>query len=642
MNFSFPTRKLGRSIKRITDRFKDFSNENVVLTVYGVNNESGVSLTGKQSSKDLSNYIYVSGNQFVYNPYRVNIGSIGLTPKNFKGVVSPAYVVFETKNDLDSEYLLFYLKSATGNNLIRWYGNRGGVRSALRYSDLCKLDIPALTIEDQEKALIRFKAAQKESDKLFHELESQNGNINNLRQAILRLAVRGKLVCQDPNDEPVSELLKKIKAEKEKLIKEGKIKKQKPFPPIDVDEMPYKIPKEWRWVRFGQLINSMTNGIYKPSKYYSENGVGCLRMYNIQDGRFNLINLKRMILTEQELEQYRLEKNNLLVNRVNSRELVGKTAIIDELIEPLIFESKNIRVCCSENSVFPYYANIFMRTREVRSAFEGDAKQTCGQASISQPQIASLLLPLPPLAEQKGIVAKVDDLMALCDRLEEKLQQSLTDSDKLMASVVHHLLHRPLPEEQLVADKKKPQTPYKDDAAVVCFLLAEMEKLHRPTTEFFIQKHIFLTKHHLHLPVNSVFKRKVAGPWSQELRWKAIEAAIKMNWLRCEKKRFVAGSAFEKALNHAATVLGETAAQIAQLVEDLKAFGNNGLERWTTVLKVVQDLKETQQPITRSNIQREINNWPGKSLKEIFAEESVDHTITMMLKHNWLPPAAGQ
>ncbi|MBA7706617.1 hypothetical protein ES703_115472 [subsurface metagenome] len=85
-------------------------------------------------------------------------------------------------------------------------------------------------------------------------------------------------------------------------------------------------------------------------------------------------------------------------------------------------------------------------------------------------------------------------------------------------------------------------------------------------------------------------------------------------------------------------VLGESTAQIVQLVKDLKTFGNNGLERWTTVLKVVEDLKETQQPVTRSNIQREINNWPGKKLKEIFDEESVDYTIAKMLKHKWLSP----
>ncbi len=348
-------------------------------------------------------------------------------------------------------------------------------------------------------------------------------------------------------------------------------------------------------------------------------------------GWLNLSNLKRMILDQRELQQYALMPNDLLVNRVNSRELVGKAGIVGNTTEPLVFESKNIRVRFMEKTVLPLYANILLQTREVRTVFESSAKQTCGQASISQPQIARILTPLPPLNEQTRILAKVDKLMKLCAELEVKLNQTKADSDKLTSAVVHHLLTSPF-------QKVGSTTPYKNDAAVICLLLQEMEKLQRPTTEFFIQKHIFVTKHHLHLPVNSKFHRKVAGPWSHELKQKAIFAAVKMNWLRWEKSCLVASSAFEKALSHAAMVLGESTAQITQLVEDLKAFGTNGLERWTTVLKVVEDLKERQQPITRSNIQREINSWPGKSLKEIFAEESVDYTISKMLKHKWLSP----
>jgi len=241
------------------------------------------------------------------------------------------------------------------------------------------------------------------------------------------------------------------------------------------------------------------------------------------------------------------------------------------------------------------------------------------KTEIKPKKLLPLKFNLPDIKTQE----KIAKLIALCEELEEKLNQVKTDSEKLTLSMVERVI---------------PTTPYKNDAAVVCSLLAQMEKLQRPTTEFFIQKHIFAAKHHLHLPVNSLFVRKAAGPWSHELKRKAIFAATKMNWLRWEKSRLVAGSAFEKALSHAAMVLGESAAQLVQLVKDLKAFGTNGLERWTTVLKVVEDLKETQQPITRANIQREINNWPGKRLKEIFVEESVDYTITMMLKHNWLPP----
>ena len=274
--------------------------------------------------------------------------------------------------------------------------------------------------------------------------------------------------------------------------------------------------------------------------------------------------------------------------------------------------------------------------QEIRN-MTGD-KQRSG---LNMKIIKRILVPKPPLSIQRELVSQLRD------------EQEIVNANKKLIGIYEQKIKDKIAEvwgcgtsqatvenkaDEMADEQVRATTPYKDDAAVVCLLLSEMEKFQRPTTEFFIQKHIFSAKHHLHLPVNSVFKRKVAGPWSQELRWKAIEAAIKMNWLRWEESCLVAGSAFQKALSHAAIVLGESAAQLAQLVKNLKGFGNNGLERWTTVLKVVEDLKEMQQPITRHNIQHEIDNWRDKRLKKIFAEESVDHTIKMMLKHNWLSP----
>lgn len=254
--------------------------------------------------------------------------------------------------------------------------------------------------------------------------------------------------------------------------------------------------------------------------------------------------------------------------------------------------------------------------------------------AVTDKVVRGIAVPVPPLSLQREFAARV----AKVRELEAEQAESRKHLDELFVS----LLCRAFKGELIsikVPEKVRSTTPFKDDAAVLCFLLAEMEKLQRPTTEFFVQKHIFATKHHLRLPVNSLFVRKAAGPWSHELKRKAIHAAIKTNWLSWNKQgNLVCGPSFNKGLNHAATVLGESAAQLVQLVKDLKAFGTNGLERWTTVLKVVEDLKEKQQPITRTNIQREINSWPGKSLKEIFAEESVDYTIKMMLKRKWLEP----
>jgi type I restriction enzyme, S subunit len=256
----------------------------------------------------------------------------------------------------------------------------------------------------------------------FALLADASNGVAKLRELILQLAVQGKLVPQDLNEEPARVLLDRIKANKAQLIKSKQIKKSDVLSTVRVDEISFDIPDSWQWVRLGDLAVSMTNGIYKPDTFYSESGVGCLRMYNINNGKINFKNLKRISIDENELTQYRLCEGDLLVNRVNSRELVGKAAVIEKLREDLIFESKNIRVRFTIKEGLPQFINILFRTHAVRAAFEGDAKQTTGQASINQPQVSNIPVPLPPLEEQKRIIAKVDELMRLCDELETRQQ----------------------------------------------------------------------------------------------------------------------------------------------------------------------------------------------------------------------------
>jgi type I restriction enzyme S subunit len=148
-----------------------------------------------------------------------------------------------------------------------------------------------------------------------------------------------------------------------------------------------------------------------------------------------------MRLTTDEVALYGLRFGDFLVNRVNSRELVGKAAVVGRLPEPFVFESKNIRVRFLQAEHVPEFANVFFQTRQVRGAFEGDAKQTCGQASVNQPQVANLLMPVPPLAEQRRIVAKVKELLALCDELEAWQTAAREIGAKLLDSLIHHALN---------------------------------------------------------------------------------------------------------------------------------------------------------------------------------------------------------
>lgn len=119
---------------------------------------------------------------------------------------------------------------------------------------------------------------------------------------------------------------------------------------------------------------------------------------------------------------------------------MGKAAVVGFHSEPLVFEAMNIRVRLVEESAAPAFVNVFFRTSHVRSVFEGSAKQAVGQASISQPQISGLRIALPPLAEQRRIVAKVDELMALCDRLEASLDAATATRSRLLNALLAEAL----------------------------------------------------------------------------------------------------------------------------------------------------------------------------------------------------------
>jgi type I restriction enzyme S subunit len=274
----------------------------------------------------------------------------------------------------------------------------------------------------------------------FPRLSTSALHIERLRQTVLDLAVRGQLVGQDPNDDSVSELLKRVLVKRERLRNGGKSNTKESLSSIHPPNEPFAIPIQWRWIRLGTLVHSMKNGIYKPSGFYSETGTICVRMYNIQNGRLDLSKLQHLELTQHEIEQYRLEAKDILVNRVNSRELVGKAAILDESREPLVFEAMNIRLRLVEKENLADYVNIVLQTNRIRVEFQGYAKQAIGQASVSQPQVANIMVPLPPLAEQRRIVAKVDELMTICDRLESHLTTTQAESRRLLEAVLHQSL----------------------------------------------------------------------------------------------------------------------------------------------------------------------------------------------------------
>lgn len=230
---------------------------------------------------------------------------------------------------------------------------------------------------------------------------------DSLRKAVLQSAIQGQLVAQNADDGLASELLYVIKAEKERLIAEKVIKKEKPLPPISDDEKPFDIPDNWIWVRLGDI--GQTNiGLTYDKKDISNHGTIVLRSGNIQDGK---IDLNDLVKVEGKIPESKIcQINDLLIcARNGSKKLVGKTAIIDK--DGYSFGA----FMAILRTRFYKYVYYYLASPYFRSDFDGVSTTTINQ--ITQDNLKNRLIPLPPLKEQKRIVAKLDEILPQLDDL---------------------------------------------------------------------------------------------------------------------------------------------------------------------------------------------------------------------------------
>lgn len=241
--------------------------------------------------------------------------------------------------------------------------------------------------------------------------------IRKLRGLILELAVRGKLVPQDPDDEPASELLKRITQERAKLEAAGTCKKSKVTPLVEEDEPPFTLPTSWKWIRFSHLYPEFQNG-ESSRGVASGSEVVVLRLADISKGAISLSDTRSMVLPDSSIQKYQLQKNDILFIRVNgSTEIVGRLVLCSENLNA-IYCDHFIRVRISQTSIAHRFFRLIGDAPIFRNQIQGLFITTAGQKTVNQGHIGGLIIPLPPLAEQHRIVAKVDELMALCDRLE--------------------------------------------------------------------------------------------------------------------------------------------------------------------------------------------------------------------------------
>ena len=259
--------------------------------------------------------------------------------------------------------------------------------------------------------------------------------IKKLRELILELAVRGKLVPQDENNEPASELLKRIAAENAKLVAEGKIKKSKPLAEITDDEKPFELPVGWEWVRLGNICSYIQRGkgpSYVDNSEFIVVSQKCVRWSGLDLSQARFIEPES--ITKYEPVRF-LSEGDILWNSTGTG-TIGRACIVPTQT------SQQVMVADSHVTVVrPIgFGSLFLwrwiQSPSVQSKIEGVASGSTNQIELNTSTVITQVLPLPPLAEQHRIVAKVDELMALCDQLENQHNNATEAHEKL----VTHLL----------------------------------------------------------------------------------------------------------------------------------------------------------------------------------------------------------
>ncbi|MEQ8745520.1 restriction endonuclease subunit S [Pyruvatibacter sp.] len=300
---------------------------------------------------------------------------------------------------------------------------------------------------------------------LYEQVAEAPDAVPRLRRFVLDLAVRGKLVAQDPADEPASELLKQIAVEKARLVKAGAIRKPKALEPVD--EAPFEIPASWQWARLGEIAELVRGISFPASAKSTEPGAGripCFRSGNIQAqtvwGDFIYVPEDTLRSSDQMVRP-----GDVLISIANSYALVGKCSIVNEAPYPATFGA--FLAAIRQHLILPEYAKAFLISDHSAMAFRVGSSQTTNIANITFSTIRGHPFAIPPLAEQRRIVAKVDELMALLDRLEAARTAREATRDRLTAASL----------ARLTASEPGPDNDLADFPANARFALATLPAL---------------------------------------------------------------------------------------------------------------------------------------------------------------------
>lgn len=377
----------------------------------------------------------VKAGQFILSGIDARNGAFGIIPNDLDGaVVTNDFWHFEIDTDIISnEYFLWLTSTPYFDDICNKASDGTTNRIRLQSDRFFSQELLIPEIQDQHKVVEQLKSTDNKIKLLESEYQFQLTQIENLNQAILQEAVQGKLVPQNKKDEPACELLKRIKAERQKGLPAGaKRRQEKPLPPIKPEEIPFEIPETWVWCRLGELIN------------YTENLD--IQKYLSPDDIINYVDIDAIDNQNQVIREVKLKTVKELSTR--ARRVLKPNYIAYSTVRPYL---KNIAIIETELDNFIgstgfnvfrtievelKYAFYYLLTPYVNNSFK-DLMVGFNSPSITNDQFENSLFPLPPISEQKRIVAEIEKQLAKTKQLKEHIIANQQATEQLLKALLH-------------------------------------------------------------------------------------------------------------------------------------------------------------------------------------------------------------
>jgi type I restriction enzyme, S subunit len=395
----------------------------------------GVCLRGYKLGKEIGTkqQSFVKKGQFILSKIDARNGAFGIIPEELEGaIITNDFLTYDV-NEKELNIQLFSLLTSqpTFDDICNKASTGTTNRKRLSEREFLAQEITVPPIEEQDSFINHFKKIQALQENTKIELAIQADLIAKLRSSILSDAVSGRLVPQDPTDESASVLLERIKDEKERLIKEGELKRDKPLSQITEDEIPYELPEGWSWCRLGNVCINIHYG-YTASAELSYDEPKMLRITDIQNNGVNWDTVPNCKITDKELEKYSLKSRDILIARTGGT--VGKSFLMTNIPVKSVFASYLIRLIPSQ----------FVDERYLKFALESPfywqqliAKSMgTGQPNVNGTSLSELIISVPSLKVQHKIVDQVEKLMTVCDALESEVAKSRMETDRLMQTIL--------------------------------------------------------------------------------------------------------------------------------------------------------------------------------------------------------------